>query len=269
MMQPPQLIVCDVDGTLLTSDFTVLPATRDALLRAHEAGTQIALASGRPPVGLQRVADRAGLPRDGMVLFGWNGSCLIDAMTGQTLWSKTIENDLYAELVNHARRFPVSPLVPHAAHVYTESPDAYMISVETGENGTEAVQVADITRIPVPVHKLMFSGPPEQLREVADELAAPFADRLEFAFSFSFCFEATALGVNKGTALLDHCGRSGMVERTVAFGDNQNDVDLLRVAGLGIAMGNAVGQAKEAADEVTADNNSNGIAQALERWFPA
>ena len=80
--------------------------------------------------------------------------------------------------------------------------------------------------------------------------------------------EVSAPGVSKRSALEWIAEDIGVdASEVVAFGDMPNDVEMLRWAGLGVAMGNAEDGVKSVADEVTADNNSDGVAQVLERWF--
>lgn len=71
--------------------------------------------------------------------------------------------------------------------------------------------------------------------------------------------------MSKGTALVDYCQVAGIdVQRTITFGDNENDLSMIVAAGTGVAMGNAVESVKAAADVITATNDEDGIAQVLE-----
>ena len=80
--------------------------------------------------------------------------------------------------------------------------------------------------------------------------------------------EATAAGIHKGSAITDYCEAEGIpLSRVMAFGDNGNDIGMLRTAGLGVAMGNGIPEAKAAADLVTTSNNDEGIARVLSRYF--
>ena len=88
---------------------------------------------------------------------------------------------------------------------------------------------------------------------------------METCFSSSFYYEVNAAGVSKGAALAAFCAARGIsLEDTVAFGDNENDLTMIRTAGLGVAMGNAVDMLKQAADVVTTSNDDHGIARVLE-----
>jgi hydroxymethylpyrimidine pyrophosphatase-like HAD family hydrolase len=105
------------------------------------------------------------------------------------------------------------------------------------------------------------------------ELAEAAADVLDHAVDVTFStdsglIEISARGVTKASGLAEVCRRLDLeAADVVAFGDMPNDVAMLRWAGHGVAMANAHPSALEAADEVTAPNSEDGVAQVLERWF--
>ena len=87
-------------------------------------------------------------------------------------------------------------------------------------------------------------------------------------YSGALLVEISAAGVTKAFALAAHCAELGIrPEQVIAFGDMPNDVPMLRFAGLGIAVANAHPDALAAADEITASNDEDGVALALERLF--
>ena len=96
----------------------------------------------------------------------------------------------------------------------------------------------------------------------------PFTDTLSGMFTSVFYFEFMAPGINKGNALAGSLPKIGIdASEVIAFGDAQNDISMLEWAGIGVAMGNATDAAKAAADEVTASNNEDGIALALDKFL--
>lgn len=271
-MNLPALIACDLDGTLLSGtlgqDPKILPATRAALLRATERGSRLALASGRPVRGLQVLADQMGLDRRGLLLLAANGSIIADAETGRVTWDHPIESTLWARLLAHARTFPVTIMVSEGDKVYVEDADGFMAAEEPSYNGQELAVLPCLDDLPVPAHKVLFAAPHDVLAPISDAIAAPFAGELDFSFSVSFYFECTVAGVDKGSALRRCCESLGIdLADTVAFGDNENDVAMLRTAGLGVAMANGVPAALAAADVVTLSNDEDGIAVLLAERF--
>jgi hydroxymethylpyrimidine pyrophosphatase-like HAD family hydrolase len=105
--------------------------------------------------------------------------------------------------------------------------------------------------------------------ELAEATNALFGDVVDITYSSNVgMVEISARGVTKGTGLAELCERLDIEARdVVAFGDMPNDVPMLRWAGHGVAMANAHADVLAVADEVTASNSADGVAQVLERWF--
>lgn len=264
----PSLIAFDVDGTLLTREQVPLASTMRAVAAARSRGSRIALASGRDASALRAIAERIGLDLDGLVLIGLNGSTIVDAATGTLLWSAPVPPPLLDRLVDHATGLPVTVSLPAGDRLVTDDADGYNLRVEAAANGQRLVVLDSLRGVDVPVHKVLFSGEPGTLAATAPRLAEPFLAELTFAFSAPIYFEATLAGVDKGAALRHYCELAGLDPAgTVAFGDHENDIGMLRTAGLGVAMGNAVPAALEAADVVTDDHESHGIAAVLRERF--
>lgn len=266
-MTHPALIAFDMDGTLFASDRQVLPSSLACIRAALARGIRIALASGRDAWALRQLAAEAGLDAGRLAYFGLNGTVIVDG-DGHQLWAAAIEPDLLAEVLAHARTLPVSATISAGPDLYAEDPDAFNLRAEAAHNHQTVRLVDRLDQAGVTAHKLLFSATPEVLADCWQELAAPFSGRLSFAFSAPTHFECTPLGVNKGAALGRYCELTGIdLADTVAFGDNENDLGMLRQAGLGVAMGNALDSVKAVADLVTADHDSDGIALVLGERF--
>lgn len=104
----------------------------------------------------------------------------------------------------------------------------------------------------------------EEVHRVLKELSGP-----EIYFSSRTFCEIIPRGVSKGTALEFLCRRLGISpNEVIAFGDQENDIPMLKKAGIGIAMGNAGGAVKEAADDVSLTCDEAGVAHALLQYLP-
>ncbi|GAB48362.1 Cof-type HAD-IIB family hydrolase [Mobilicoccus pelagius] len=267
MTTPPAIVAVDIDGTLLSRSGEVLPGTRAEFARARAAGASVVLASGRPVAGLRRLVRRVQLDPSGLVYAGSNGSVVVDADTGETLARHSVEEDLVREIVSLTGEHGVLTLLCDADDLVTDVPDDPQVAIEARGNDLTVRPVADLTALaPGEVHvdKILMYGPPAQLRPFSEVFVARFGDRVEHAFSAPFYFEATARGVDKGSALRDVAAARGVdVGDSVAFGDNGNDVPMIRAAGVGVAMGNAIEAVMRVADRVTASNDDEGIAAVL------
>ena len=114
--------------------------------------------------------------------------------------------------------------------------------------------------------KILMSVQPEALKTVQQKIAAFLPDSLTVVQTAAFYLEVIPRIINKGQGIRDICGVLGVdTAEVIAFGDAENDIPMLRAAGMGVAMGNAADAVKQAADMVTLSNNDDGIAAALEK----
>ena len=270
-------IAFDIDGTLTTDEKRISPRTREAIMRAQAAGVRVLLASGRPAHGLKALARELELDRHHGLLVSFNGGCVVDASTDEVVFEQPMEVADVAAVLEHVSRFDVIPMVTHGRELLVD--DAYRCMIEHRGEPKNIIEyearacnllvreVGDLRRaITGPENKILTAGTDTYLQGHWREMAAPFADRLSCVFTADFYFEYTARGIDKGASLARVLPRIGVEPgELAAFGDGQNDVTMLELAGVGVAMGNAVAEAKAAANMVCADNNHDGIAEALTR----
>lgn len=262
-----QLVAFDMDGTLLDSTKDLQPGTRSALAAVRAAGARIMLASGRPIPGLKSLANRLNIGQD-LVLAGMNGSIVVDQATNREIARHPMPLDMARELIAVAKKHDVLVMIPHDDELLVEDASDTHAQHEASSNDLSIRQVDDLTQLDVEPTKVLFVGEREITDPLLDELSQSYGDHLELAYSSPLYLEATAAGVDKGSAITDYCRAQGIpLSRVMAFGDNGNDVGMLRTAGLGIAMGNGIPEAKAAADMVTTSNDDEGIARVLSRYF--
>lgn len=271
-------VLFDLDGTLLRSDKTISAYTLDALRRAGETGALMIPASGRPVTGLQKELQEA--PWFRYVITG-NGSRVWDRVEMKLLSSAELPLSLAEEIFDFLEQFPVA--------IDCFIADEGWIERETLENIDRYVQndaqayVVRSIRKPVdgfrdfvrsrglPVQKLQCLTPDlELLGRIRAELAARFGSQLSLAGSLGCNVEVNAKDANKGRGMEALCRAIDLpFEQVVAFGDEDNDLGMLRQAGLGVAMANAAQVAKDAADALTESNDDDGVARELDRLMAA
>ena len=254
-MENARLLVFDLDGTLLDSPQR-LPRERIELLeKLRRAGIDSTLATGRPYVSAAPFAEQLAV-RVPMILF--NGAALSTA-SGETIWIEKLPRQVALDALRLASRIPV------ASHLYFEPRDPWFHTDRDGEarrhmmakDGMESRRVEDLCtlidqekRDPI---KLFFIGPRQDLEWLRKEFRA-LHDTPTCVFSENEMLEILAPGVSKGAALDRLRDAIGIPpEAMVAFGDNMNDLTMLRRAGTGIAMAQAPQALRDAADLVTGD----------------
>lgn len=275
-----KVILLDIDGTLTDSRKRITPRTKKVLLSAQEQGARLVLASGRPTKGLTAIAHELEMDKHHGLLLSYNGSAVTDAQTGELLFSKTLSVEDGRAILEHVCSFEgIRPVVYKGDYMYTNDLSRRMINVDGKpfdvigyESRCCCMEIREerdlLAFADYPMNKVLTAADPEYLRAHYEELAAPFAGKLNSVFTSPFYYEFTAKGIDKAEALdyvLSPLGykRSEMA----AFGDGQNDISMIKYAGLGVAMANADDKVKAAADEITLSNDEDGIAYTLEHFF--
>lgn len=269
-------IALDIDGTLLSDKRVITPRTREALLAAQETGIKLILASGRPAQGLKALGAQLELPSHAGMYSAFGGAHVEDAATGECLFDQPIPEVELRRLLEHLKQFDVIAWLNEGRDFYVRDAYRCMIKNEKGETFNVVKYERDscdllirevddlLERAHVPQCKVLTAGDPEYLAAHYQAMAEPFKDSLASSFTAPYYYEFMAPGVDKAHGLecaLGHLGISA--DEVVAFGDSNNDASMLKWAGIGVAMGNAVDETKAASDMVTLDNNHDGIAEAL------
>lgn len=273
-------ILLDIDGTLTNDNKVITPKTREALLKAQSAGIKLAIASGRPEKGLYKYARELEMDKNHGIFICYNGARVVDCQSGDVLFSHTMTACEAKEVLRHVSKFEVTPVVTNGDYMHTSNVYGCMIEYkgkpfnvieyECRGNGyllCEQKSLADWVNFPV--EKILTAGHPDYLQAHYKEMQAPFSDKLNCMFTADWYFEYTAKGIDKGKAIDIAFKKLGITsDQMIAFGDAQNDMSMLKYVGIGVAMGNATDEVKAIANEVTLDNNSDGIAQSLYRHLP-
>jgi hypothetical protein len=263
-------LALDLDGTLTNSEKKITPRTRAALDAAMDMGVLLVLASGRPTVGVQPLAEELGLNERGGCILSYNGGTIVDCKTGETLYRKRLPAELIPELCAFAAEQKVNILTYNREGVVTEQPDDPWAIHECTINKIPMIQVEDLAGyVDYPVCKMLITVDPPRLEEVHAAALQRFEGRMDLYPSCAFFLEAVPLGVAKDASLEALLARLGYTrENLMACGDGLNDSSMIRYAGVGVAMQNAHEGVKSVADYVTdADNNHDGVAEAIEKFI--
>lgn len=268
-MQAPRLVASDVDGTLLDPADRVPPRAVAAIGRLRAAGVAFTLVTGRPPRWIAPVYDQLGEP--GLAICA-NGAVLYDAAADRVLGARTLD---------------VATLAALAAAVLAALPDAGLAVEGVGERAADDHFVADpayrhawagFDRIAVidraalidrPAVKMLVRDAGLDSATMAAALAPAVGDAADLTWSHpGGLIELSSPGITKAVGLAEVADRMGIAAADIlAFGDMPNDLEMLRWAGHGVAMGHAHPALKAVADEVTGTNAEDGVAEILERWF--
>ena len=153
--------------------------------------------------------------------------------------------------------------------VLAEDANAYRVQEEAALNHMNVRVVPSVRdTLRRPVNKLLFAAAPDYLADIEMEFKRPFVGQLSIYRSAPFYLEVMATGIDKARSM-ERLAKHMEIDRKqiIAFGDGYNDLTMIEYAGVGIAMGNAVDELKKKADGITASNDEDGIALALEEYF--
>ena len=262
----PRLVATDLDGTIVRSDGTISPRTIAALSRAEAAGVQVVLVTGRPPRFMGSVTAAFGGQETAICS---NGALIYDMRTDSVVSAHLIAPPELAEAAGRLRAaIPGIGLAVEAARELTG--DA---RYEPGgwDGGGSIRRVTDAELFGQPAAKLLGRHP----RLTADEMLALATPALAGIVNVSHSngsrlIEISAAGVSKGVALAEVAARQGIAPgAVVAFGDMPNDLSMLAWAGTSYAVANAHPDVLAAVDQVIASNDEDGVAQVIDRLFPA
>ncbi|MDQ6875962.1 MAG: Cof-type HAD-IIB family hydrolase [Actinomycetota bacterium] len=260
----PQLIGCDLDGTLLRSDRTISARSVEAVARAEAAGVPFVIVTGRPPRWLSEVADALG--HRGLAVCA-NGALVYDLHTETVVRTELLGIDALRQVVAAIRReLPDSAFAVEYGQSFSHE-GAYAPRWDADNPNVTMVEPAAL--LDRPAAKLLVRHP--HLR--ADQLLAAarpvVGERATLTHSsFDGLLEISAAGVTKATGLAALAADRGLTaDQVVAFGDMPNDLPMLAWAGQSFAVANAHPDVLAATDEVIETNDEDGVARTLERWF--
>ena len=258
-----ELIVVDLDGTLLTSRKTISRKTVDVIREARAGGgVRVVLATARPPRTSLPFYKRLGL--DGPMI-NYNGALVWEPVSGQVLSHQPIPVNIARGIIKWSReRFP-------AMRVSAEIRDKWYTDFSDDIYQTETARlhkpnlVAPIEAwLREPLTKLLLLGKKEWLAEVAQAIGEDLPDEVTSVQTEGFLLQIMHAAVSKASAVRAVAKHMGVAQRRVmAIGDNVNDADMIAWAGVGVAMANGHFSSLRVADHITDHHDADGVASAI------
>lgn len=270
-----KILAFDLDGTLLDDKKHISEENLKALKAAAAAGALLVPATGRIYTGIpQTLRELPGL----RYCLTINGAYAYDAGEDKNLYSAEMPAELCLRLIEHMESLPV---------IYDCYQDNWgFISRHMLEQAAEYIPDPGILkmmwdlRTPVdslydtlkekgrPVQKMQMHFKDPELRRRELELLPRLFPETAVSSSLPWNIEINSIDATKGKALKNLCSALNIdLKDTLAFGDGTNDLDMIRTAGVGVAMGNAVDELKQAADWVAPTNMENGVAAGIYRFM--
>ncbi|MEG1400968.1 Cof-type HAD-IIB family hydrolase [Bacteroides sp.] len=263
-----KLLVLDVDGTLLNTEKKISMRTQAALIKVQQMGVRVVLASGRPTYGLMPLVKTLELGNYGGFILSYNGGQIINAQNGELLFERRINPEMLPYIEKKARKNGFSLFTYNQERIITTSMDNEHILGEAELNNMELIKEEEFS-IAVdfaPCKCMVVSDNEEALIDLEDHWRRRLNGALDVFRSEPYFLEVVPPAINKANtlgALLEILELNS--EEVIAIGDGVCDVSMLQLAGLGVAMGNAPDSVKICADMITASNDEDGVAVAIEK----
>lgn len=268
-----RLIACDMDETFL-NDNSEIPEVNKKMVKLldEEYGVKFVPSSGRGQHSLKNEIKWLGFDKlDNEYIIGLNGATITDAKTGKILYFNGLDFDTTNEL------FQVGVEKNICIEIYTGD-NLYAYNMNKSEADNMELKGIDWTEIKEPsmdflkeerIAKIIFqSHDMDYLINIQEKINPSIKEKVEYTYSSGRYLEFNALNINKGEGLKELCKILNIpIEATIAVGDNHNDMSMLKVAGLSVAVSNAVEEIKNAVDYVGTYSNNDGILEEIFEKF--
>ena len=259
-------VALDMDGTLLCSDHKPSEKTKQFLLDIEKKGVKVIIATGRSFGGTEATAKLLGL--DNGIVLCYNGAKVVNYKDKSILFEKPLAEKHVKELIKIADENGVHINLYQNNIWYVDNPEREEVKVYASKCGITPVVKAHDSFESYLMPKVVFIGEHEKLVELEKEIQKRIGDEIHIAFSSDTFLEAMNKDVNKGITLkwiLDYFGIS--TDECAAFGDAQNDLEMLLSVKYGVAMGNASEDFKKKLNYTTLSNDEDGIVAFLKNYF--
>lgn len=262
--------VFDLDGTLLNDKGCLTNETIAAVHQVIKAGRKVILATGRSHLFVKDIAFRLGVVYP---IISCNGGLIVDIGQGDVLFSKSIDDDSVLKLAEYCLHHHYDTLVYSHDHIYYSGNSKRISQYQRYNTEVKA-------SFQIPLEEMRVGNLPRGKvvkffvwgidRTLADQFERDMNGKKQLAMVSSArgALDIMAKDISKGNGLTILGEKIGIdFARTMVFGDNFNDISMLRLAGYPIAVGNAEAEVKAVARYVTGANDENGVAEALRKYI--
>jgi Cof subfamily protein (haloacid dehalogenase superfamily) len=269
-----KMIAMDMDGTLLTTDKVVSQGNRDALKKAGDMGIKLVVCTGRIFTSAWAYADLIGTEAP---IIASNGAYIREKDRDEVVYMKTLPKEDIYKAVKIVKDHGFQPHLFSSDTIFTEKkiftaklydkqneslPKDKQVNIVITDNlGKMIDENSNIILKIVVVSEMDEIDKLNELRnERINEIDASVVS------SAPNNFEIMSKGISKGNAVKILGETYGIPPKEIiCIGDSENDISMIKYAGVGVAMGNAIDELKVAADYITDNNDNDGVAKAIEK----
>jgi Cof subfamily protein (haloacid dehalogenase superfamily) len=256
------LVVSDIDGTLLTKDKMLTDGAKDAVRRLHQAGIGFTITSSRPTIGMRFLIEPLQIT---LPVGPFNGSCIVDPQLNP-IEQHLIPEPAVQRCLDVLNEFGVDIWLFTSDLWLTRDPNGQYVPHEKRAIRADPTIVDDFTPHLSKACKIVgASADATGLQRCESAMQEALGTQATAVRSQSYYLDVTPPGHDKGTFVEAMARRLSIpTDQVATIGDMQNDLAMFRKSGLSIAMGNATDDVKQQATQVTASNEEEGFAKAME-----
>ena len=260
-----KLLAIDLDGTLLNSRHQVSQRNKAALLRAMDQGIAVVIATGKTRGAAAAVIDELGIQSPGVFMQGLITSEADGSVRRRIVMDSAIASHVIALAYGHG----FGALVYSGDRAFARELNAESLALTAyGEPPPEARP--DLSELPfdIEINKIILYGEEAHVPAMRKALIRALDESIHITrAAVPGMLETLPADASKGRAVAELMREMGVApEQAMAFGDGENDIEMLEAVGVGVAMGNAAEALKEVADVIAPDNDADGVAQMIERY---
>lgn len=263
-----KLIAVDLDGTLLDESKRISERCLEDIRRLKEKGKKIVLATGRPMRGILPYLELLNLFEENDYAVIYNGAMVQSTREDKILYDMPISLDCYKELYDLSRQLGTDIHALIKDGVLTPRFNPYT-EVESSFNHIPVIvgpvdEVDESTKI----IKVLMVSDQKKLDSIVPLIPEWVKEKYSIVRSAPIFLEFLNKKATKGIGVSIVAKELGIrPEEVICVGDAGNDIDMIKYAGLGVAMGNATEDAKAAADYITLTNEEDGVAHVIEKFM--
>lgn len=266
-MKNYKLICLDLDGTLLTSKHKLNTKTVEYLKKLVNNGIYVSITTGRANYDAKYHANQIG---EETYFVASNGASFGQNNQENLFYEESLDEESVNKIIEVCNEFKIKPVFYTRKHILILSLKNYVIHVLFVLLGAKHLRkylkfftrtknlIAFYKNNNYMIQKaIIFISDNDDIERMKDLLGH---DQFDIAVTVGFCIEITPKGINKAHGIKELISKLDIdSSEVIAFGDSENDIEMLKYVGMGVAMGNADDSVKEIADEVTGTNDEDGI----------
>lgn len=271
-----KLICIDMDGTLLNSSGIISDRNMEAIKSAHEKGVNVTICTGRVFTSAAYYGHLIGVK---VPIIALNGAYIKEKDKDKVVYKSILGKDNCRKILHVLNKYDIYPHFNAPDIVFTQKiiysssgytkmneslPDNWKINIQVSEDWDSVFEKYGDEIVKC----IAVDDNLEKIKKAKEELSK--YEEVEVVSSWYNNFEVMSKGVSKGRAVEVLAGFYNISkDEVMCIGDNENDISMIKYAGLGVAMGNAEEKVKKYADFVTASNDEDGVAVAIEKFILA